>query len=436
MFGKFLKYGIDEGIDSQEKQFYILTNVVCLVTSIIFLFYVFYGILIGSERTTIFAFAFLTICGAAYWFNISGHYSLSKFTIIAVSAFSVLFTYQIYTIGLAVLATYFPILLMFLFVFDFSKERSYFLSGLGFTILAISLCFLIPRHSIYQIEIPTDIVDLSNNIHIIITLIATGVLLAVAVGNKDRINRELRANRDELQSILQEFEETRNHLVQSEKMASLGLLASGINHEINNPLNFIMGSLENLKRLKKLKSADELKPYLEAMEEGVNRIDAIVKSLNHFNYKSQRDGICDIHSILDNCLIIMQHKVGKAVAIKKMYADNAIVKGISGQIHQVFLNLIANAIHSLNGSGEITIFTHFEDTNVLIEVRDNGRGIPKEIQEKIFDPFFTTKSPGEGTGLGLSISRKIIHDHDGLISVQSELEIGTTFIVSLPLHAS
>ncbi len=234
--------------------------------------------------------------------------------------------------------------------------------------------------------------------------------------------------------MLRNLRQTQTQLVHSEKMASLGTMLAGISHEINNPLNFLKGSMGGLKdELKEANVDISTKRYFMIMDEGIERISSIVKSLNHFNYhKPDFDQECSIPLIFDNCLNILNHELKKGIVIKKDFAPDSLVKGNSGQLHQVFLNLIANSIQAMPSSGTIVLRTKSRNGDIHAFVEDDGVGIAPEKQYQIFDPFFTTKDPGKGTGLGLAIAYQIVKDHGGEITMASQEGFGTSFRLKLP----
>ncbi|MGD1716967.1 trifunctional serine/threonine-protein kinase/ATP-binding protein/sensor histidine kinase [Dapis sp. BLCC M172] len=288
----------------------------------------------------------------------------------------------------------------------------------------------------------------------------------------------------ESQNYAQTLEETQLQLVQSEKMASIGQLVSGIAHEINNPIGFISGNLdyatESIQDLMDLlqlyeqefehKSQkiqqkieeieldylkEDLPESIQSMKEGTKRIIEISKSMRIF---SRADTIAkvpfNIHDGLDSTLLILKHRL-KAnkkrpeIKVVKNYGYLLEINCYPGQLNQVFINLISNAIDALDESNsgktftdikaapnQITITTEIdsEKQQAIIKIGDNGMGISEEFKDKIFGHLFTTKAVGKGTGLGLSISRKIIEEkHGGKIICNSELGTGTEFVISLPL---
>ncbi len=266
------------------------------------------------------------------------------------------------------------------------------------------------------------------------------------------INEELQSNNEELfekndiinnkntelQTALDHLKETQSHLLQADKMASLGTLTAGVAHEINNPLNYIMGSLVGLTNyFENYGSEDKQKTeiLLSSINTGIERISSIVQGLNQFSRNNESmDEDCDIHAILDNCFAMLQNETKyKADVIKNYAGENILTKGNVGKLHQVFLNILANSIHALSNKGHIIAKTRIENENVVIKITDDGTGIEKKFLNQIIDPFFTTKPAGEGTGLGLSLTYTIIKEHKGKMEFESELNEGTKVIITLPL---
>lgn len=252
------------------------------------------------------------------------------------------------------------------------------------------------------------------------------------------LNQDLEKSNENLTEALKNLQKTQEQLIQSEKMASLGVLSSGVAHELNNPLNFIKGGVNALGiQLQNLDGDKqrEVKTYIDIINEGVNRASVILKGLNHFSRQADHQNErCDIHKILDNCLVILNNNLKHKVVIEKDYSvDLVVITGNEGKLHQAFLNILSNAEQAITDEGTITIKTRASGSAISVSIADTGCGISKENLVKISDPFFTTKAPGVGTGLGLSIAYKIIETHGGKISVLSEQNIGTEFLISLPL---
>lgn len=240
-----------------------------------------------------------------------------------------------------------------------------------------------------------------------------------------------------LEEALNDLKATQAQLVQSEKMASLGVLAAGVGHEINNPLNFIKNGytalLENLED-EETYQPEDLKPYFDIIGQGVDRASKIISSLSHFSRQAKNmNEICDVHSILDNCLVILQNRLKNRIELVRNYdADGITLTGNEGKLHQSFLNVISNAEQAIQETGKIIITTKRESAYYIISIADNGEGIAEENLHKISDPFFTTKAPGKGTGLGLFITYSLIKEMRGTITVQTEEKKGTEFIIKFP----
>jgi PAS domain S-box-containing protein len=251
-------------------------------------------------------------------------------------------------------------------------------------------------------------------------------------------NNTLDQQKKELVKTLSELKDTQQHLLQSEKKASLVTLVAGVAHEINNPLNFINGGLLGIEEYFQENLNEHLpnvSPLINAIQEGIDRASHIVTSLNHY---IQRDNLplneCNINLILDSCLILLKGLYKNTIEIKKDYTTlKYTLFARESQLLQVFMNILSNSFQAIENEGKIFIQTDIVDNFIDIKITDTGCGISKKNLVKIFDPFFTTKEPGKGTGLGLAITYNIIQEHKGTLVYESEIDKGTTAYIKLPL---
>ncbi len=254
-------------------------------------------------------------------------------------------------------------------------------------------------------------------------------------------NAELNDQKSKLEKSIRELKETQSQLVRSEKMASLGTLVAGVGHEINNPLNFVKGGVLGISQFiddheVNDEQLQEIKPFIDSIEEGVSRASKIVKSLAHVSRQNNAfNEKCHIHDILDNCLLMLHNKMKDRVkVIKKYLTQEIVVMGNEGKLHQVFMNILSNAEQAIENDGFVTIETRIQNAIAEIKISDSGKGIAKGDMKKIGDPFFTTKEPGTGVGLGLYIVHTILEEHHGDWHVDSEKQRGSTFIIKLPIR--
>jgi signal transduction histidine kinase len=269
--------------------------------------------------------------------------------------------------------------------------------------------------------------------------------------------------------LIRKLEDAHNQLLQSEKMASVGQLAAGVAHEINNPIGYINSNLGTLRgyveRLldvvdayaaaEALLPAGAVKQQIEAAKsradlvylktdlvdlmtetsEGIDRVRRIVQDLKDFSHVDQGDWmLADLHKGLESTLNVVNNEIKYKARVVKEYGELPMLYCLPSQLNQVFMNLLVNAAHAIKDQGTITLRSGTHDEEAWVEIADTGSGIPAHLMTRIFDPFFTTKPVGQGTGLGLSISYGIVQKHGGRIEVESEPGQGSTFRVVLPIQ--
>jgi len=286
-----------------------------------------------------------------------------------------------------------------------------------------------------------------------------------------RYKQDLERRNSELAKRKTELERLQAQIVHSEKMASLGQLAAGVAHELNNPAGFIYGNMDflsdavdSIERLLTLYDSATLSENVRAQvgalkeeidyantladlhsiiadcREGADRIRSVVQNLRTFSRLDEAEfKKVDIHEGIDSTVRLLSRYYSQGrIEIRREYGALPLVDCYAGQLNQVWMNLLANAAQAVEktSGGEVTIQTSVEKQTVMVAVSDTGCGIEPEHLRKIFDPFFTTKPVGEGTGLGLSVTYGIVERHGGFIRVRSRPGHGTTFVVGLPVGAS
>ncbi len=293
------------------------------------------------------------------------------------------------------------------------------------------------------------------------TQVGSRLLFTAAVRDiTDRLSAEaaLQKANSELEEKVEEraleLRRKEAQLVQAEKMASLGQLVAGVAHEINTPVGALSSNIDIFARtvnrigeiLAEMETADtapqheKLRRLLEIVQQlstvnrtATERIMAIVGSLRRFARLDEAElEKVDIHEGIENTLTLVQHELKHRIQVEKDYGEVPPITCYPNQLNQVFLNLLVNASHAIEGKGNISIKTRMDGNSLVIEFRDTGIGISEENRQRIFDAGFTTKGFGEGTGLGLSIVSGIVQNHKGQLEVESQVGKGTTFRLILP----
>jgi signal transduction histidine kinase len=293
------------------------------------------------------------------------------------------------------------------------------------------------------------------------------VLVRTSEGADDRLHTDVLS-----ELARARLEEAQRQLLQADRLSTLGQLAAGVAHEINNPIGYVQSNLETLRdyvsslfrligmqesalrkmgmsqpghlqQIEKVRQeidfdflAKDLPTLLAESQEGISRVRKIIQDLREFSRAGHAEtwAQTDIHPGIDSTINIVWNELKYKVELIKQYGDLPPVECLPSQLNQVFMNILVNAGHAIDGHGQITIATRAAGDFVYIEISDNGKGIAHEHLPRIFEPFFTTKPVGKGTGLGLSISYGIVRKHGGEIDVRSELGVGTTFVIKLPIH--
>jgi signal transduction histidine kinase len=271
----------------------------------------------------------------------------------------------------------------------------------------------------------------------------------------------LQLARQDEQAAYDELKKTQTRLLESAKMASIGQLAAGVAHEINNPMAFIKSNLTTMKRYAARLRAfaegtlaggnpqdlsrvndlsatlEDLDPLLEDSLEGSARVESIVRSLKGFAHADTGEvTFVNLNGLLEDTLRVIASRLKYKAQVTTELGDIPRVRCNAQRLNQVFLNLLVNAAEAIEKNGAILVRTWRGPSEVHVAIKDNGTGIPPEILSRIYEPFFTTKPVGQGTGLGLAISYDIVAKHGGAIDVQSAPGAGTTFTVTLPIDGN
>ncbi len=298
------------------------------------------------------------------------------------------------------------------------------------------------------------------------------LLVSRDITEQKRAEDALEQKNRELEKAYAELKAVQSQILQQEKMASIGQLAAGVAHEINNPMGFIISNINTLKKYvdkiyefidsqrgaveacavnhghtEIIKEIDEKKRALkidyisedirnliaESLD-GADRVKKIVQDLKSFSRLDEAEyKVADLNAGLESTINIVWNELKYKATLVKDFGEIPPTKCRPGQLNQVFMNLLMNAAHAIDQHGEIRVKTWQDSGRINIAISDTGSGIPEDIQKRIFEPFYTTKEVGKGTGLGLSIAYDIIKKHDGEIKVESKVGNGSTFTISIPV---
>ncbi len=290
------------------------------------------------------------------------------------------------------------------------------------------------------------------------------------IDDQEDYENELQRRHAELRQAYLRLNGAQEKLLQSEKMASIGQLAAGVAHEINNPIGYVhsnLGSLQEYLRSlftvieayeRALRAPDpkalipeiddirdrldidfisrDLPQLMAESREGIERVTRIVRDLKDFSYSGRDESwkLADLHAGLESTINIIWNELKYKVTLERRYGELPMVECLPSELNQVYMNMLLNAGHAIADRGHIVVSTGVDGDEVWIEFQDNGSGISPELRQRIFDPFFTTKPVGSGTGLGLSISYGIVNKHHGRIDLDSTVGEGSRFRIVLPIR--
>ncbi|WP_153752804.1 MULTISPECIES: ATP-binding protein [Xanthomonas] len=296
------------------------------------------------------------------------------------------------------------------------------------------------------------------------------LMLIQGIEGQQDYEQELQQRHAELRQAYLRLNGAQEKLLQSEKMASIGQLAAGVAHEINNPIGYVhsnLGSLQEYLRSlftlieayeRALRAPDpkalipeiddirnrfdidfisrDLPQLMAESREGIERVTRIVRDLKDFSYSGREESwkLVDLHSGLESTINIIWNELKYKVTLERHYGNLPLVECLPSELNQVYMNLLLNAGQAIGERGTIVVSTGQDGEEVWIEFKDSGAGIAADLLQRIFDPFFTTKPVGSGTGLGLSISYGIVNKHHGRIDVSSVVGEGSTFRIVIPVR--
>ncbi len=318
------------------------------------------------------------------------------------------------------------------------------------------------RERIFELRL-SDVVDVSEKFTGSVMYLHDVTTRQQTLAEVESQKEEIQIANAELEALLQKTTEMQDQLLQSEKLASIGQLAAGVAHEINNPVGFVKSNLGTLSEYvlqfrqlvdqlsEKVADRSEVAAIQEASDysyicrdvtellheslDGVARVQKIVADLKNYARPDSGEDFdwLDLNEVVRSTLNIVWNELKYKADVVTEFADLPRVRANTVQINQILVNLLVNAAQAIERQGTITVTTRLEESGVAVDVSDTGIGIQPETQSRLFDPFFTTKPMGKGTGLGLAISQKLAAKHYGRIAVRSEPGAGSTFTLHLPL---
>ena len=340
-----------------------------------------------------------------------------------------------------------------------------------FSAETLIMFIFLPLLHLHDVEVVENFADA-----FMLTILCAPFVWALISGRKraeEKLNNiylQMEVKNRDLETAYAELKSTQAQMLQNDKMASIGQLAAGVAHEINNPIGFVTSNLctldkyvaktvdfinaqaervashtppEIVKELTEKRKAlkldyilDDMKNLIRESLEGTGRVQKIVQDLKSFSRVDAADhSFADINACLESTINIVWNEIKYKATLQRDFGDLPQVKCYPQQLNQVFMNLLINAAHAIDKDGNIIVRSRYEDGLIQVAISDTGCGIPENIRTRIFEPFFTTKDVGKGTGLGLSISYDIVKKHGGEIRVASEVDRGTTFTVLVPVAA-
>lgn len=460
--------GISDQLIPFDEKAVKLLNQVSFVMMLWFFFLTITGLVFieGFEflisGANVLLFGGVLVLNSYHLFKLSKHYFLI-FGLAMVTFVNLAYPHGAFPLIQFITTAIFPVLI-------FKKNRTVFI----YMVLNVLSFFLVLYfHQNYEPLLASEAYASQSNpafgVVIVMLIVFLVVLFFRNVG--DDTDRKLVEKNRYLNELIHKTQSMQEHLINSEKMASLGQLTAGIAHEINNPINFVSSNVGPLKLdldemkelclryqslhesqdlqkdLQKIKAmsdkidpdflAEEIDTLMRGIEEGAERTKQIVAGLRSFSRMDEDEfKNTNLHEGIESTLMLLRNKLKDRINVIKDFGNIPAIDCIPGKINQVMMNILNNAAEAIHNEGTLTIRTHLNDRSdkVIISIIDDGPGMSIAVSRRIFDPFYTTKPIGKGTGLGLSISYGIIEKHGGSIEVKSSPNKGSEFIITLPVH--